>query len=65
MLGFAPYLHTWEGHKLQNRSDALLSAHLACELRTSLAKCASRAQAKCALKSAPDPLERGGNLGFS
>ncbi len=49
MLGFAPYLRTWEGRKSQNRSGALLSAHLACELRTSLAKCASRVQPKCAL----------------
>ncbi len=33
MLGFAPYLRTWEGRKSQNLSGALLSAHLACELR--------------------------------
>jgi hypothetical protein len=58
MLGFAPYLCTWEGRKLQNWSGALLSAHLACKLQTLLAKCASRAQAKCALKSAPDRLVR-------
>jgi hypothetical protein len=56
MLGFTPYLRTWEGRKLQNRSGALLSVHLACKLQTLLAKCASRAQAKCALKSAPDRL---------
>jgi hypothetical protein len=47
MLGFAPYLCTWEGRKLQNWSGAILSAHLACELQTLLAKCTSRAQAKC------------------
>jgi hypothetical protein len=29
MLGFAPYLRTWEGRKLQNGQ----SAHLACEVR--------------------------------
>jgi hypothetical protein len=29
MLGFAPYLHTWEGRKSQNPQ----SAHLACEVR--------------------------------
>jgi hypothetical protein len=58
MLGFAPYLRTWEGRKSQNWSGLLLSAHLACKLRTLLAKCASRAQAKCALKSAPDRLMR-------
>jgi hypothetical protein len=46
MLGFAPYLHTWEGRKSQNQQ----SEHLAC------AKCASRAQAKCTLKSTPDCL---------
>jgi hypothetical protein len=58
MLGFAPYLHTWEERKAQNWSGALLSAYLAWELRTLLAKCASKAQAKCALKSAPDRLVR-------
>ena len=58
MLGFAPYLRTWEGRKSQNLSRALLSAHLACELRTSLAKCASRAQPSVHFKSAPDRLVR-------
>jgi hypothetical protein len=39
MLCFVPYLHTWEGRKLQNRQ----SAHLACKVQ-------GRAQAKCALE---------------
>jgi hypothetical protein len=52
MLGFAPHLRTWEGCKSKNWSSALLSAHLACKLQTLLAKCVSRAQAKCAPKRA-------------
>ncbi len=56
MLSFAPYLRTWEGRKSQNQSGVLLSAHLACKLWTLLAKCASKVQAKCTLKSAPDRL---------
>jgi hypothetical protein len=71
MLDFAPYLllaHlgraqaaklVWCAFKCAlGLQTPILSAHLACELRTSLAKCASRVQAKCALKSAPDRLVR-------
>ncbi len=29
MMGFAPYLRTWEGHKLQNQQ----SVHLDCKVR--------------------------------
>ncbi len=69
MLGFAPYLRNWEERKSQ-KSDwgafkcalglrtPILSVHLACELRTSLAKCASRAQPSVHFKSAPDCLVR-------
>ncbi len=42
VLGFVPYMRTWEGRKLQID-----------KVRTWLAQCASRVQVKCTLKSTP------------
>ncbi len=70
MLGFAPYVLAHLGREQVAKSvwgalecalglrTPILSAHLACELRTLLAKCASRAQPSVHFKSAPDRLVR-------